>query len=126
VTWHLYIGYGLDPNLTQEIVDPNWLHLTHGQALRMNLTIAQYAPNSEIWIGESAAAWARCVTEKNTCMLTMGLERFFCLFSFPCSGQSMCTNAFASSFWYGYAMGTLSQLGYKAFCRQALVHEFYY
>lgn len=95
VTWHLYIGYGLNPNLTNQLQDPLFLDQERQQAVPIQETVAKYAPHAQVWVGESAAAWH--------------------------SGRNLTTNAFISSIWYTDQAGTLAQVGHKVFCRQTLV-----
>eukprot|EP01116_Phalansterium_solitarium_P007948 TRINITY_DN2103_c0_g1_i1.p1 TRINITY_DN2103_c0_g1~~TRINITY_DN2103_c0_g1_i1.p1 ORF type:complete len:501 (+),score=113.45 TRINITY_DN2103_c0_g1_i1:1643-3145(+) len=99
VTYHLYIGYGLNPNLTQQLRDPAFLDQDWQTGLPLAATVAQHAPHAELWVGESAAAWH--------------------------SGQANTTDAFISSLWYIDQSSQLAAHGHKAFCRQTLVGGWY-
>eukprot|EP01084_Bolivina_argentea_P275255 469371_1 len=97
MTYHNYDGYGLDTNLTNEIVTPKFLDKTYNN---IKGVYEQYqkqlnTSKTEIWLGEAAAAWH--------------------------SGQENCTNSFVSSFWYSDAFGRLSLLNHTGFCRQTLI-----
>lgn len=73
-------GYGLDPQIANKIMTPKYLDSTVSSSL--NAVHRQYAPNSELWVGEAAAAWH--------------------------SGAAGVTNRFTSSFWWGDALGALA------------------
>ena len=99
VTYHLYPGYGPSLNLTHLFLSPAWLDWTHTivrQTQRAVLHAPKHGNIPELWVGESAAAWA--------------------------SGASdgIC-NGFMSSFWYLDTLGHLASTGHGAHCRQALV-----
>eukprot|EP01084_Bolivina_argentea_P141859 249260_1 len=95
-TYHNYDGYGLDTNLTNEIVTPQFLDKTYNNVKSVLASVTKYAkPGTEIWLGEAAAAWH--------------------------SGQENTTNAFVSSFWYADALGRLASLNHTGFCRQTLI-----
>lgn len=55
----------------------------------------KYAPNSQLWVGEAAAAWH--------------------------SGADGVTNAFTSSFWWSDALGVLAAHNHSVYCRQTLL-----
>ena len=74
VTFHLYPGYGLDPSLKQEIMEPGFLDFTRKMSSIMKNVVANASPKSELWIGETAAAWH--------------------------SGERNITDSFISSFWF--------------------------
>ena len=70
VTWHLYIGYGLDSSilshpikidlnidLTQQLLDPVFLDRIRSFSLPIVETKRAFAPNAQLWVGESAAAY---------------------------------------------------------------------
>eukprot|EP01113_Clastostelium_recurvatum_P027335 TRINITY_DN3294_c0_g1_i1.p1 TRINITY_DN3294_c0_g1~~TRINITY_DN3294_c0_g1_i1.p1 ORF type:complete len:350 (-),score=14.67 TRINITY_DN3294_c0_g1_i1:181-1230(-) len=99
ITYHLYIGYGLNPNLTNQLQDPSFLDLERQTAMPITESVGSLAPHAEIWAGETAAAWH--------------------------SGQQGTTNTFISSIWYVDQLGSLAILGHKAVCRQCLVGGFY-
>ena len=74
-------------------MNPLWLAAYARQATQ-TLQVAQVlAPTAEIWIGETSAAWH--------------------------SGQCGVTDRFYSSFWYAYAMGSMSRAGISVFARHA-------
>jgi len=93
LTYHRYVGYGLDSNLTNEIMTPTFLD----QAIDTNLTAVhtKFAPSSALWVGEGAAAWH--------------------------SGRANVTDAFVSSFWWSDALGKLAQFNHTGYQRQTLV-----
>jgi len=95
LTYHMYIGYGGDPKLPQDILNPAFLNQTRIQAKQIVEIWQQYAPQANIWVGETAAAYD--------------------------SGQNHTTNAFLDGFWYLDALGTLATLHHRVFCRQAFV-----
>jgi len=99
LTWHCYIGYGLDKDLSKKIITPTFLNKSHEQGNEILTTVMKYSPHVEIWVGETAAAWH--------------------------SGQDKTTNAFISGFWYIDQLGTLAQLQHKGFCRQTLMGGYY-
>ncbi len=72
---------------------PGFLDKTVSEQL--NSVHAQFAPKSELWVGEAAAAWH--------------------------SGADGITNAFASSFWWSDALGALSAHNHTGYCRQTLL-----
>ncbi|EDQ88010.1 uncharacterized protein MONBRDRAFT_26729 [Monosiga brevicollis MX1] len=95
VTYHLYIGYGVSPDLLQQLTAAStfgFIGRVAGPIQRSQLATASTA---ELWVGETAAAWH--------------------------SGQSGTCNAFISGFWYLNQLGMLASTGHKAHCRQALV-----
>ena len=59
----------------------------------------KYAPASQLWVGEAAAAWH--------------------------SGRANVTNAFVSSFCWSNALGSLAARNHTAFCRQTLLGGYY-
>ena len=93
VTYHRYVGYGLDPKLETEIVTPKYLDKVLDTDIVDVKT--QYAPSAELWVGEGAAAWH--------------------------SGRANVTNAWASCFWWSEALGHLAQYNHTGYCRQTLV-----
>eukprot|EP00045_Choanoeca_perplexa_P012265 m.133243 g.133243 ORF g.133243 m.133243 type:complete len:656 (+) comp15945_c0_seq2:51-2018(+) len=94
-TYHDYVGYGLDPKLLTDLIDVTYLDKNWDNAAPLQQAQEAYSPNSEIWVGETAAAWH--------------------------SGQDNVTNAWIGSFWYFNMMGTLSRHNHTGFCRQTLL-----
>jgi heparanase 1 len=95
VTWHLYIGYGLDPKLPEELIDPKFLNRTRHSAEPIVAARDKYAPHAALWCGETAAAYH--------------------------SGRNGTTNAFESGFWYLNQLGRLALMNHTVQCRQTLV-----
>ena len=95
VTYHLYPGYGLDPSLKEEIVDPAWLDFTRVVAGEIQRVQLAAAPSAQLWVGETAASWH--------------------------SGEDGITNAFESGFWFVDQLATLATMGHKVMCRQCFV-----
>lgn len=95
VTYHLYVGYGLDPNLAKEIPTANFLNQFWATANTVYQVKQSIVPQAEMWVGETAAAWH--------------------------SGQANTTDAFVSSFWYANAMAVLTLHNHTGFCRQVLL-----
>eukprot|EP00658_Telonema_sp_P-2_P001123 TRINITY_DN10428_c0_g1_i1.p1 TRINITY_DN10428_c0_g1~~TRINITY_DN10428_c0_g1_i1.p1 ORF type:complete len:542 (+),score=120.28 TRINITY_DN10428_c0_g1_i1:238-1863(+) len=93
VTYHRYDGYGLDPDLARKIMTPSFLNSTISTDL--NQVHAHRAPNSQLWVGEAAAAWH--------------------------SGAAGVTDAFTSSFWWADALGAVSAHNHTVYCRQTLL-----
>lgn len=93
LTYHRYVGYGLDPSLASEIMTPKFLN----QAVSAEILSVheKFASTAELWVGEGAAAWH--------------------------SGRDLVTNSFVSSFWYADALGNLSKHGHSAYCRQTFI-----
>ena len=93
LTYHRYVGYGLDPQLENEIMTPTFLN----QAIDTDLTDvhAEFAPSSDLWVGEGAAAWH--------------------------SGRAIVTDAWVSSFWWSDALGKLAQYNHTGYQRQTLI-----
>jgi heparanase len=83
----------LDPRLASKIMSPSYLDSTVSAAI--NAVHAKYAPHSQLWVGEAAAAWH--------------------------SGQDGITNAWESSFWWADALGGLAAHNHTTYCRQTLL-----
>merc|ERR1712232_403865 len=66
-----------------------------GVSNSLNDVHSKYAPKSQLWVGEAAAAWH--------------------------SGRAGVTNAFASSFWWADALGALAARNHTGYCRQTLI-----
>ena len=96
-TYHRYTGYGLDPNLVEKMMTPAYLDETVSSDI--DSVHAEYAPHTQLWVGEAAAAWH--------------------------SGRAGVTNAYASSFWWANALGSLAAHNHSAFCRQTLLGGYY-
>jgi heparanase 1 len=99
VTYHMYLGYGLDPQLPQKILQPSFLNQSRLLAEPIVAAKKRYAPNATLWCGETAAAWH--------------------------SGQNNTTNRFISGFWFLDQLGALAQMDHKVQCRQTLVGGYY-
>lgn len=98
LTYHNYVGYGLDPALAQNMMDTSWGFFDEGPN-RADMFINGWKNignpvGMKIWAGEIAAAWH--------------------------SGEPGVTDRFISSFWYADALGLLATLNHTAFQRQAL------
>ena len=85
--------YGLDPKIAEKIMTPQYLDNT--VSAELNSVHHKYAPNSQLWVGEAAAAWH--------------------------SGADGVTNAFTSSFWWSDALGALAAHNHTVYCRQTLL-----
>ena len=99
LTYHNYVGYGLDPKLAQEIMNTSWAFFNRGPARAAPFidgwqTLGK-GGGMEIWAGEIAAAWH--------------------------SGEPGITNRYISSFWYADALALLASIGHTGFQRQSLV-----
>ena len=53
--YHRYDGYGLDPHIIEKIMTPQYLDNTVSDSI--NTVHSQFAPKSQLWVGEAAAAW---------------------------------------------------------------------
>jgi heparanase 1 len=95
VTYHLYAGYGLDPSLSKELVDPGFLDFTRLIGGNIQRVVQAAAPHAQLWVGETAAAWH--------------------------SGEAGITDAFESGFWFVDQLGTLASMSHAAMCRQCFV-----
>jgi len=98
-TYHEYNGYGLDPNLPNEIPTTQFIDKSTSSASVMMNIVDKYAPKADLWLGEGAAAWH--------------------------SGQDGTTNTFESGFYYVNALGTQAQHKHTGSQRQALVGGYY-
>jgi len=98
MTYHNYVGYGLDPLLAQQMMDTSWDFFNAGpqkaEAFISGWQNISREEGTEIWVGEIAAAWH--------------------------SGQPGVTDKFISSFWYADALGLLATLNHTVFQRQCL------
>ena len=94
-TYHSYDGFGGDAQLATEIMTPQFLQQTITKNQRIFDLHTQYAPASQIWVGEGAAAWR--------------------------GGRTGVTNAWADSFWWADALAALAARNHTGFCRQTLV-----
>jgi len=95
VTYHLYAGYGLDPSLSHELVDPGFLDFTRVIGGDVARVVRAAAPHAQLWVGETAAAWH--------------------------SGESGIADAFESGFWFIDQLGTLASMSHSVMCRQCFV-----
>ena len=97
ITYHMYPGYGRSTDLPSLIVQPGWLDFTH-QLMSATQRAVDSTPagrSAELWIGETAAAWA--------------------------SGTAGVCNGFVSGFWWLDQLGQAASTGHGAMCRQCLV-----
>lgn len=95
VTYHLYAGYGLDPSLSKELVDPGFLDFTRIIGGDVARVVRTAAPHAQVWVGETAAAWH--------------------------SGEAGIADAFESGFWFVDQLGTLASMSHSVMCRQCFV-----
>lgn len=93
-TWHLYIGYGLDPLLETHAWDATFMDKINATATGIVKAIDAANFKGEVWVGESAFAWH--------------------------SGRVGVTDTFLSSPWWMSALGQLSPT-HSGFCRQTLI-----
>jgi heparanase 1 len=94
-TWHMYVGYGLDPNLSREAWNATFLDKIRSISGDIVAAVAS-APqfSGALWVGESALAWH--------------------------SGREGVTDTFLSSAWWLSALGGLAPT-HDGFCRQTLI-----
>jgi len=96
VTHHIYnLGAGVDPNLTQKILDPVFLSQESYVFQGLQSILKNYAPWAKAWVGESGGAYN--------------------------SGHEGVTNAFVSSFWYLDQLGMSAKFNTASYCRQSLI-----
>jgi heparanase len=97
ITYHMYPGFGRSVDLPDLIPQPGWLDFTHQiMSATQRAVLSQPAGRSaELWIGETAAAWA--------------------------SGTAGVCNGFVSGFWWLDQLGAAASTGHGAMCRQCLV-----
>jgi len=93
-TWHLYIGYGLDPLLAGDAWDVTFMDKIMTTANPMVHAAEQAGFQGELWVGESAMAWH--------------------------SGREGVTDTFLSSPWWVSVLGSLAPT-HSRFCRQTLM-----
>ena len=93
-TWHLYIGYGLDPLLATHAWSASFMDKINSTAADMLAGIQGAGFGGEVWVGESAFAWH--------------------------SGREGVTDTFLSAPWWMSALGQLSPT-HSGFCRQTLI-----
>ena len=93
-TWHLYIGYGLDPKLSSEAWNSTFLGAISKTANTIIGGVEKANFTGQLWVGESALAWH--------------------------SGREGVTDTFLSSAWWLSALGGLSAT-HDGFCRQTLM-----
>ena len=97
VSLHLYPGYGRSVDLPDLLLNGRWLDFSHSY-LDMHLRSlrrSKAAPATEMWVSETAAAWA--------------------------SGTAGVCDGFVSGFWWLDQLGMAATKGYAAMCRQCLV-----
>lgn len=101
-TWHLYIGYGLDPTLPAKAWSRAFLDGIAATAAPQVLAARAtgFLPNAshQLWVGETAMAWH--------------------------SGRNGTTNTFLSGPWWLAQLGTLAGTHHVQ-CRQTLVGGYY-
>lgn len=90
-SFHDYVAYGLDPLLSQKIMDPLFLDAYWDQAEPTIELAKNLQPGADIIIGETSAAWH--------------------------SGQCGVTDRFYGSFWYANSLGRMARGGVNGFCR---------
>lgn len=98
VSYHLYPGYGRSLDLPARMLEPGWLDFSH-RVMRVTQRAVQAAADRgsgpELWIGETAAAWA--------------------------SGTAGVCDGFVSGFWWLDQLSQAAATGHDAMCRQCLV-----
>jgi len=97
ITYHMYPGFGRSTDLPSLIPQAGWLDFTHQimSATQRAVQSTAAGRSAELWIGETAAAWA--------------------------SGTAGVCNGFISGFWWLDQLGHASATGHGAMCRQCLV-----
>lgn len=97
VSYHMYVGYGRSVDLPSLILQPAWLDSSHSYiaAHHRSLVRSKAAKSTQIWITETAAAWA--------------------------SGTAGVCDGFVSGFWWLDQLGVAASDGHSAMCRQCLV-----
>ena len=98
-TYHMYIGYGLDPTLPQSAWNYTFLVQSLTQGRSVVAAAAAASLRIPLWIGETALAWH--------------------------SGRNGTTNTFSSGPWMVTQLGHLAQLGHTVQCRQTLRGGYY-
>ncbi len=93
-TWHLYIGYGLDPKLSAKAWNATFLGAISRTADTIVNGVEKANFTGQLWVGESALAWH--------------------------SGREGVTDTFLSSAWWLSALGGLSAT-HDGFCRQTFM-----
>jgi len=58
-TWHLYTGFGLDENLGNQMQDIKFYQTMEGYIKTLLGSVKSSLGDTEVWVGESAAAWYR-------------------------------------------------------------------
>ena len=102
VSYHVYPGYGRSLDLPALIPRPAWLDFSHSATRQVQAAVARsqrgadvLSGDLEIWIDETAAAWA--------------------------SGTQGVCNGFLSGFWWLDQLAMSASSGHGAMCRQCLV-----
>ncbi|KAF2311224.1 hypothetical protein P3X46_031159 [Hevea brasiliensis] len=96
LTHHIYnLGAGVDPNLTNKILDPHYLSKISETFSGLVQTIQQNGPWASAWVGESGGAYN--------------------------SGGRHVSNTFINSFWYLDQLGMGAKYHTKVYCRQTLI-----
>ncbi|XP_022134600.1 heparanase-like protein 1 [Momordica charantia] len=100
ITHHIYnLGAGIDPHLTNNILDPHYLSRVSEIFNRLDQTIQVHGPWASAWVGESGGAYN--------------------------SGGRHVSNTFINSFWYLDQLGLASKYDTKVYCRQTLIGGHY-
>jgi len=99
-TWHMYCGYGLDPNLANDAWNHMFMACIDKTASPLLSAGKQWSSDTggSFWVGETAMAWH--------------------------SGRDNVTNTFLSTPWWLTQLGTLSAT-HAVQCRQTLVGGYY-
>jgi heparanase 1 len=93
-SWHLYVGYGLDPALPSDAWETPFMDKITTTAAPLIAAAGASGFKGGLWVGESAMAWH--------------------------SGREGVTDTFLSSPWWVSALGTLAPT-HTGFCRQTLM-----
>ena len=99
-TWHMYCGYGLDPNLPNDAWNHVFMECIDKTAAPLLSAGRNWSAstNGSFWVGETAMAWH--------------------------SGRDNVTNSFLSTPWWLTQLGALSAT-HAVQCRQTLVGGYY-
>jgi heparanase 1 len=97
VAYHMYVGYGRSLNLPSLMLQPAWLDFSHTVAAQSRAAqlSSPAGRDAELWIGETAAAWA--------------------------SGTAGVCDGFISGFWWLDQLGMAASTGHGAMSRQCFV-----
>jgi hypothetical protein len=97
VAYHMYVGYGRSLNLPSLMLEPAWLDFSHTVAAQSRAAqlSSPAGRDAELWIGETAAAWA--------------------------SGTAGVCDGFISGFWWLDQLSMAASTGHGAMSRQCFV-----